>query len=360
MYSYWHWLCLAGKNPLGYTISMENPESPPVPAQANAALYALFERLKLALDDKVADPAYVQRLAEWVYSSRGTRADNTLKALVSDIGQIAPVFKQIARPVLPMSPKVLAAYIDKLAQAYRASTVKRRVASIATLHQAVGLPSPAQAPIVKDALKRMRREKGTRTRQAKPLNTQHIQAILGLMTRSLTDLRDRCLFLLAHDTGLRSGELRRLRFEQVAIGPTGGADVYLEKSKTDQEGQGVYIAISEMTYDAIQDWSARVSRTEGPILLSFDIKGVLRDEAMTAKTISLIVQKWAAQIGLGEGISAHSIRVGFAQDLLIDGASDLAVRHAGRWSSSQQVMHYAERIMASKSAATRRFFRKSV
>ena len=60
-------------------------------------------------------------------------------------------------------------------------------------------------------------------------------------------------------------------------------------------------------------------------------------------------------IGLGQGISAHSSRIGFAQDLLEKGASPFEVMRAGRWKSAAMVLHYGEQIEAEKPAAIERF-----
>jgi integrase len=271
---------------------------------------------------------------------------------------MAPLFRANKLLLVPARPAALSQYIDKIATdlvPMKATTIRRRMASVSMLHRAAGIESPTRSQLVRDALTRHRRAKGTRTNQAAPLRTEDIRQMLTWIGNAPADLRDRALILVAHDTALRASELLSLKVEQIQRTDRGRGLVFLERSKTDGEGQGVFIAISKAALAAIEGWVVSVGITVGPLFRGFDLNGNLREGPLSRQSYDRIIKFRASAIGLGAGISAHSSRVGFAQDLLAKGASHLAVMQAGRWKSIGMVLHYGERIEAEKSVATERF-----
>jgi site-specific recombinase XerD len=330
---------------------------PDMPAEQRVEIENLAERLAEILDG-VADPKLGKPILDWIVSSRGTKAKNSINAFLSDLRAMAPLFRANNLMLVPARPAALSQYIDKIATAVlpmKATTIRRRMASVAMLHRAAGVDSPTRAQVVRDALTRHRRAKGTRTNQAAPLRTEDIKAMLNWIGKAPADLRDRAMILVAHDTAMRASELLSLKVEQVQRTDRGRGLVFLERSKTDGEGQGVFIAISKTALSAIEGWIASVGLAAGPLFRGFDLDGNLRDSALSRQSYDRIIKFRATAIGKGQGISAHSSRVGFAQDLLEKGASHLAVMQAGRWKSIGMVLHYGERIEAESSVATERF-----
>jgi hypothetical protein len=63
----------------------------------------------------------------------------------------------------------MAAFVDAMAASRKPATITRYVASLNHLHRAAGLPAPGGDELVRLALRRMRRVRGTRQRQAAPL-----------------------------------------------------------------------------------------------------------------------------------------------------------------------------------------------
>ena len=62
----------------------------------------------------------------------------------------------------------------------------------------------------------------------------------------------------------------------------------------------------------------------------------------------------AAQGGDTRRVSAHSTRVGAAQDLVAAGFDLPAIQQAGGWKSPVMVARYAERLLAERGAVARR------
>ncbi len=73
-----------------------------------------------------------------------------------------------------------------------------------------------------------------------------------------------------------------------------------------------------------------------------------------ADTLARIIQRRASEIGLmTKGYSAHSTRVGAAQDLLAAGEDLLGMMNAGAWKNPRMPARYGERLLASRAAVAR-------
>jgi integrase len=317
----------------------------------------LAHQLSLILEG-VADPALAKPILSWIISNSGTRAKSSLVAFLGDLRVMAPLFRANRLMLVPARPAALGQYIDKIATdliPVKPSTIARRMASIALLHKAAGLPVPTRSQTVRDALARHKRAKGTVVRQATPLRTADVKKMLTLIGTDLTDLRDRALILVAHDTGLRASELLGLQIEHIERLGHGRGQIFFHPPRSEASSPGISITISNAAISAIESWIAAAGLTQGPLFRGFDTAGNLRETALSRQSYDRIIKYRAAMIGLGQGISAHSSRVGFAQDLLEKGASHLAVMKAGRWKSVGMVLHYGEQIAPDTSVAVERF-----
>jgi integrase len=112
---------------------------------------------------------------------------------------------------LPAAPETVALYVTDLAanRGLKASTIRRRLASISQLHKEAGYPSPAAHEHVKDVLKGILRRHGSLQEGADPILIGTVRRMLGPMEReegSAAD-RDRALLLLGLAGGLRRSEL---------------------------------------------------------------------------------------------------------------------------------------------------------
>ena len=293
------------------------------------------------------DPILINPIRDWIEVAFESRAKNSLNAFLADLRAMAPLFQANRLLLVPARPAALSQYIDKIATGLvpmKASTIARRMASVALLHRAAGLPSPTRSQMVRDALNRHKRATGTITRQAMPLRTADVKKMLTCIGTTAVDLRDRALILLAHDTGMRASELLGIRVDQFQKTDQGRGLILLERPKPGASRQQLTLPISKTAAGAIEDWVEAIAMRQGPLFRGFDLAGNLRDGALSRQSYDRIIKFRASAIGLGQGISAHSSRIGFAQDLLEKGASPLAVMRAGRWKSPAMVLHYGEQI----------------
>ena len=84
---------------------------------------------------------------------------------------------------------MVAAYIADHASALKVSPLTRQLAVISIAHEAKGLPNPAASPLVRATMRGIRRERGSAQRQAKPLLSDHLFAVLAVMVGDATSSR---------------------------------------------------------------------------------------------------------------------------------------------------------------------------
>ena len=246
---------------------------------------------------------------------------------------------------LPAQPEVLAAYDAELADYGKSmSTIRLAVAAIVDAHRRVGLESP-QTTGVTETLRGLSRRIGVSQRQAKPLDADALATIRatalnprrsrgGSLESEDTALRrgrlDIALASVLSDAGLRISEAASLRWRDVLDAENGAGLVYIERSKTDQVGEGAYVVITPDTLAAMK-------------LLREDSEAWTDDDPVFGLSMSQIsrrVDSMARAAGLGEGYSGHSGRVGLAIRMTRRGAPLQAVQTHGRWKSASMPARY--------------------
>ena len=141
---------------------------------------------------------------------------------------------------------------------------------------------------------------------------------------------DIALASVLSDAGLRISEVASLKWRDVLDAENGAGLVYIERSKTDQAGEGAYVVITPETLVALK-------------LLRQDSEAWTDDESVFGLSMSQIsrrVDSMARAAGLGEGYSGHSGRVGLAIRMTRRGAPLQAVQTHGRWKSPSMPARY--------------------
>ena len=168
---------------------------------------------------------------------------------------------------LPAQPEVVAAYAAELAEDGKSmSTIRLAIAAIVDAHRRVGLESP-QTTGVTETLRGLSRQVGVTQKQARPLDADALAAIRataftprttrgGSLEMEDTALRrgrlDIALASVLSDAGLRISEAADLRWRDVLDAEDGAGLVYIERSKTDQEGEGAYVVVTPDTLTALK------------------------------------------------------------------------------------------------------------
>ncbi len=110
----------------------------------------------------------------------------------------------------------------------------------------------------------------------------------------------------------------------------GAALVYIERSKTDQIGEGAYVVVTPETLTALKQLRGDVETWNDDGLVF----------GLSKSQISRRVDSMARAAGLGEGYSGHSGRVGLSIRMTRRGAPLQAVQTHGRWKSPSMPARY--------------------
>lgn len=247
--------------------------------------------------------------AELIAAYQAASSPHSLRALVSDIEAFDLWCRRTGRLTLPAMPETVADYLDARAgQGSKPASLSRYKASIAKLHQLLGLPDPTPTPLVKLRLAAIRREKGTAQKQARPLRFKgpvrdavrdaprglNIRALLLACDDDLSGLRDRALLSTAYDTGLRASELVAVQVEHMieAIDPDARLLV-IPRSKGDQEGEGATAFLSPRSVQAIHAWQRASGIESGALFRRVQVRRYKARPAVKGRRIDSISSREA-------------------------------------------------------------------
>ena len=132
-------------------------------------------------------------------AAHGALAHQTCRALRSDSRVWSAWCADRNVSPLPAESTALVAFVDAQAEIKSPATVRRYIATIAHMHRAAGLADPTKAEIVRLAVKRLVRAKGSRQRQAAPLDELAAERILATQPKTLAGLRNVALMLVMRD-----------------------------------------------------------------------------------------------------------------------------------------------------------------
>ncbi|WP_298671610.1 tyrosine-type recombinase/integrase [uncultured Sphingomonas sp.] len=229
---------------------------------------------------------------------------HSIRALKSDLEAFDLWCRRNSRVALPSTPEVVADYLDTRAgEGGKPASLGRYKASIAKIHQLLGLTDPTPAPLVKLRLAAIRREKGTAQKQARPLRFKgpvrdavrdaprglNVRALLLACDEDLPGLRDRALLSVAYDTGLRASELVAVQVEHMieAIDPDARL-LMIARSKGDQEGEGATAFLSPRSVSAIAAWQRASGIESGALFRRVQVRRYKARPAVRGRRIDSI------------------------------------------------------------------------
>ena len=265
-------------------------------------------------------------------------------------------------PPLPASPERVAAYLTELADTHGLSvaTIRLHRFAIGAVHRNAGLDDPTAHEGVRRVLSGLARANARPQRQARGLTAGALAAIRAtariprrsqgragrLETAGVAERRglvDIALASTLRDGLLRRSEAAALLWGDVELLADGSGRLHLRQSKGDQEGLGVVLYLGS---DAVRDLRA-IRPAEGLIDARAPVFG------LSPSQVGRRLRAAAQAAGLGDGFTAHSGRVGMAQDLAATGAELPELMTAGRWRTSAMVARYTAAQSAGRGAVAR-------
>ena len=326
-------------------------------------------------------------------------ADATKAAIAADLDCWRDWCGEENRTPLPADPEDMVRYVNALdAKGKKPATLARRIASLGSVHRMMGLAgdtAPTDAPMVRAALKAVRRRRGARQRQAAPLRLgkaldTHVTkgftlaALLDACGGDLQGLRDAALLSLGYDAGLRVSELTVVERLQIDQQEDGSATLFIPFSKTDQDGEGAWAWLSAETMRRVHAWEEASDIKEGPLfrrvgvdrrraqqaepetalarttysvgtasLTRQGVNGIYRRIALAAYDKGLVSLPAGKLHDAIQALSTHSLRVGLTQDLFAAGEDGVGIAQALRWSSPATALRYGRKLAVRSNVAAR-------
>ncbi|WP_103020138.1 site-specific integrase [Salinibacter altiplanensis] len=323
-------------------------------------------------DTSGEDPERLQELQESLGRleefASNAQAENTIRAYAADLEDFRHWCSRMGREWLPAEPKTIGLYLGARADDLSLATLERRLAAIASVHKEEGYESPAsvaEGPLRK-IWKGLVREKTRRQDGAPPLMAQDLRSIIEHLPRysasgdgptgelTLTAMRDKALLLVGWTGALRRSELVALRAKDIEFIEGEGVNIYVRRSKADQEGEGLVKGLpygssrETCPVTALRQW-LRAAGTEvegdfeGDIFRRFYRGESIGSSAMTAQYVSTVLKRHAETAGLDpETYSAHSLRAGFITQAIRAGKPERRVKEHSGHSSWETFNQYVE------------------
>lgn len=129
---------------------------------------------------------------------------------------------------------------------------------------------------------------------------REVKDIQNIKNKVIDNPRDRLLFVLGINNGLRTGDLLRLKVKQVK-GMKPGDEITITESKTGKEN---ILVINESVHKALKEYLAK-ENLDGDEYLFRSRKGSL---PLTIQAVNSLVKKWTAAINLKGNFGCHSLR----------------------------------------------------
>lgn len=280
---------------------------------------------------------------------RAALSENTMRAYRGDWQEFQDWCLARSRPSLPASPATVANFASTLASAgKKVPTIARKLAAIRFFHRGAHMDNPTDDAGVSAILKGIRRTVGTAPRQKAPATVDVIHALMARIdSETLQGKRDRALLLIGFAGAFRRSELVSVTVEDLTFSYN-GVDVFLPRSKTDQEGKGQSVAVLNgkalRPVDRLKEWIEAAGITSGPIFLRINRGDHLTDEPLSAQSVALIVKRYAEAAGLDVAtLSGHSLRAGFVTSAAENRASISRIMEVSRHRDPRTVETYVRR-----------------
>jgi site-specific recombinase XerD len=286
-------------------------------------------------------------LDETILKIEGAYAPSTIRAYRSNYKRFIEFCDRVNVEALPANRVNVASYIKHLAECnLKSASIRIAVASISAIHRLNELYDPSTHPDVKIELRRMHRNLGRESKQATGINRLLLRQMINSTDNSLRGIRDRALILTAYDSMCRRSELVSLTMKDALINQEAQTmKLKLRRSKTDQDGLGIWLNLSQEAQDAILSWVAASQIVNGKLFRGITRSGHVTEDLSASqinRIYKMIAKNSKAEHSIIENISGHSMRDGAAQDLLISGATLPIIMQRGRWSKTDTVMRYIE------------------
>lgn len=234
------------------------------------------------------------------------------------------------RSDLPASPADVADHLAELSRTRKFATVAARLVAIAHKHQVAGEPFDSRAEIIRTTMRGIARTVGTKSKGKDATTIDEIRSMVALIPETLRGKRDRALILIGFAGAFRRSELVALDVSALDFARD-GVIVTLERSKTDQTGEGRLVAIAwgkkpaTCPVRALKAWLTAAEIVTGPIFRPVEA-GIVLPTRYYDRGVANAVKRAAKRAGLDPAkFAGHSLRAGHITQATENGAQPLDV-----------------------------------
>ncbi|MDG3042474.1 tyrosine-type recombinase/integrase [Roseicyclus marinus] len=246
----------------------------------------------------------------------------------------------------PATVAVVCSFIEDEGRTKAPSTVQRRLYAIRKMHRLLRMDDPTDDEEINLSLRRVKRRRSVRPKQAKGLTRQYLARFLAAQPDSPIGVRNRAMLALGYDLLIRRSELIALTTHDLEEACDGSYRVLIRRSKSDQFGEGRLAFTSPQTATLLRTWLA-VRGPEIEWLFCPVYKNRPINRGLSTTTVKRLIKQSALRAGLSIAevaeFSAHSLRVGAAQDLLYRGKDTTTIMRAGGWTSINVLARYLKK-----------------
>lgn len=293
-----------------------------------------------------ASPALTAMVEDTLAYAAASRATSTVEQYTSNWATFVAFCEDNGLQALPTTPTALSVYLSHLAKGGKSvSTVNSHCAAVKYFHDQARLVVNWKDPILSQVLSGIQRVNARKVNKAEAILIEDLEALLAACGNGLTGSRDKALLLAGFGGAFRRSELVALTIENTTFVPE-GVILYLDRSKTDQEGRGAEVAIPYARNPklcpvrAIQEWLTASSITTGPLFRGVNKGGKVGPDGLSEDSVRFILSKLVVLAGLDGKYSPHSLRAGFCTQAAISGKNLEQIARQARHSNPKTTMGY--------------------
>lgn len=239
------------------------------------------------------------------------------------------------------------------------ATLDRRIASWRAFHRMKNLPSPFEAPMLRQARAKARRAaaRPRAPKSAKPIIRDVLEQMLTTCDRDLRGLRDRAVLMLGWASGgRRRSELSNLQRADLSLEEfedKGLIWIHLLETKTTGRDATPRLVLKGRAARAVARWIAAAEIEDGPLFRPISKSGRPLPRRLSPDGIYQIVKRRLVLAGLPEEMaSPHGLRSGFLTQAALDGAPVQAAMRLSLHRSMAQAQRYYDDVDIAENPAT--------
>lgn len=275
----------------------------------------------------------------------GAYAPNTIKAYYSDVSHFVDWCQRQNFTPFPATGPEMIDYLENSLAEYSFLTIKRRIYAIRKVTILLGCEDPTRTEEFNLAYRRIRRTKPHRPSQSKGINKGLLLRAIAAQPNTLVGIRNRALLSIGYDFLARRSEISSLQDADIEFLPDNAIRGIIRKSKTDQFGRGRLTFGSKRSTKLIKSWLKKKPEDIPWLFCAINHDRCL-DRPLCDRSVNEIIKKSIVRVKGHKPrdweISGHSLRIGAAQDLLIQGHETIAIMRAGGWRTISAINGYLQ------------------